>query len=360
MSEHRPKSHFKALPQELQERVKAAPPKEPTQCGPFPVCWECWPRLPELLERPICAPSVPPQHASPPGPTVCHYSSGSDTDFDPCMLCGGQGLILVRDGDHAAVGAHFLAKFALKAPLSDPPYYLCERCQKDCVTLRRASENVCERRAAGGKRKRGRKPKRPRTEAEMAYGLDLPQSSTSNTSPLDRRRTSTFTLHSITPVPFTLDESMVSSALATPFDGDQTDGEAEHVVLDDTTAKLHGACYPVDVRVLLADLQALHEVSGHNAGPVYARCTGAERVPSRWTAHRCLVEKALCCIEQFALDLPHLPRNLVLGTDTTTTYDHRHLIEVHLGTDHSRELVKFDDIDGGPHSLVRTCFAPAL
>ena len=52
--------------------------------------------------------------------------------------------------------------------------------------------------------------------------------------------------------------------------------------------------------------------------------------------------------------------NLVLGTDTTTTYDHRHLIEVHLGTDHSRERVKFDDIDGGPHSLVRTCFAPAL
>ena len=25
------------------------------------------------------------------GPTVCHYSSGSETDFDPCMLCGGQG-----------------------------------------------------------------------------------------------------------------------------------------------------------------------------------------------------------------------------------------------------------------------------
>ena len=127
LSEHRPKSHFKALPQELQERVKAAPPKEPTQCGPFPVCWECWPRLPELLERPICAPSVPPQHASPPGPTVCHYSSGSDTDFDPCMLCGGQGLILVRDGDHAAVGAHFLAKLP-----STPP---CQTHHTICVNV---------------------------------------------------------------------------------------------------------------------------------------------------------------------------------------------------------------------------------
>lgn len=160
-------------------------------------------------------------------------STDGDYDFDPCMLCSGEGLILVvRDGEHLAVAAHFLGEFAIKPilPPSSPPFWLCRGCQTACVTLSRVCESVCERRANGGTRRRGRKPKRPRTQTEKGYGFELPQSSTTLSSPLDRRRTSTYSVHPISPVPFLLDEETVSEALLTYFDGYQTDGDGEHQV----------------------------------------------------------------------------------------------------------------------------------
>ena len=51
----------------------------------------------------------------------------------------------------------------------------------------------------------------------------------------------------------------------------------------------------------------------------------------------------MLCLEDLALDLPSLPRNLGIGCDGTTTLDGRHFVEIHLTSDRSSAAVGLAD-----------------
>ena len=149
-------------------------------------------------------------------------------------------------GDHTLVGVHFMRKFAMHPPMPpvEPPFYLCHACSKDCTSLRRSCDNVAERKELGGSRKVGRKPKRKR-DSNLS-GIALPQSSGAMTSPLDRRRKSSYVEVPITPVPFVLDSE--------ECDGNQTLGEEENTPASSHRFPING--YGPEIRSALAELQA--------------------------------------------------------------------------------------------------------
>ena len=284
VDDHYPVAQFKPLPTELENRVR-------NHSWAKQVCRRCWDRVGTLLERPIIetqcvspagilvAPVTPPPllpHA-PVSPIVStsHATPEVLVNDDPCVMCTAPGIVLVQDGDHTLVGVHFMRKFAMHPPMPpvEPPFYLCSPCSEDCARFRRICDNIAERKELGGSRKKGRKPKLKRKRApndDKLSGIRMPESLGTMTSPLDRRRKNSYVEVPVTPIPFVLDDE--------DFDGYQTQGEDDNTPT--TSSQFPIDAYGPDITAALADLQALYEVSGNNAGPAWARCTGSSRAPS--------------------------------------------------------------------------------
>ena len=161
-------------------------------------------------------------------------------------MCSAPGTISILEGDQTLDGVHFMRRFAMRPPMPPdaPPFYLCQPCSKDCTSSRRSCDNVAERKELRGSRKVGRKEKRKR-DSNLS-GIELPQSSGTMTSPLDRQRKSSYVEVPITPIPFVLDSE--------ECDGNQSLGED-----DDTPASSHRFpinAYGPEIWSALADLQA--------------------------------------------------------------------------------------------------------
>ena len=131
-----------------------------------------------------------------------------------------------------------------------------ETCHKYCVAFRRACENICEQKVLGGSKPRGRKKRRKRSDAEKINGVQMPQTAGCMSSPLDNCGGNSQCEVPITPFPFNLEERLSGTA-STPFDKYQTRGEEEFST--SPVGSCDCKCYPPEVRVMLADLQAQFE-----------------------------------------------------------------------------------------------------
>ena len=305
-------------------RQPIVPPPSVAQCTPPPL------PMPPSVDSAPCSPSLF-------SPSVPMESSDAEV-IDPCALCEfSEGQIIVRPVDHHFHTVNFMRTFVFQPPQPNftKDFWLCELCAQDCVNIRRPCDRIVLRKANRGKIPRGR-PKKRKAECDPAMlGIHRSTSSSSatGTSPLDRRKRSSFSVVELAPTVRCLDSQFedcnVEATNNSPDvlhteEEEEYDGEIEDHVLPRNII-------PRSIRELLADLQAHNEVSGNNAGLVWSRCNSVignkVKPPCRTTAHRCLLEKAVLCLEDFSIDLTNVPRNLVFGEDATTTFDARHMVE---------------------------------
>ena len=112
---------------------------------------------------------------------------------------------------------------------------------------------------------------------------------------------------------------------------------------------MHARCtVPDTIRMLLGQLQAIHDVAANQGSEVYKLCTDGDvfHATSPQTAQRCLIEANLTAFELFVLEEIHGCKDLVLGLDGTSTYFGREFNEFHISGKTETELIGLLDCVG--------------